>query len=1441
MDDGLRKLLPTAATTGLELWESLNTTRLQFLNEIDSFSDAVVVLVQEQPQAGPTRQLILKATRLGDHATPTNHNAAVNASPTDFTLNHLTHLAYPTLPILPDYAIMFQYVAGASISRVTTLSTLAQGRDVPHLVSTVISSILSEWNAITTSTVMTPSEIFRGAARLNRSADIEQLREGLVDTGIDVPNAAWIRFAGPDSGAPTPNAAVWPVHDDIAASTRMSVVCGNVHGDLHTGNVLVPLDPEPVPHNFRLIDLSTYSSAGPIALDVARLLMTVIRPFVTRDNASVLADVLVSLGQASSTLASKGIDELVKDVITTADQWIIARSPSIRDDWRDSIRLALAGEAVGATRWPEVSAELRSWLFQISCKLLKSFVDRRDFGFAADDVAAAPLINVASSVDDDVHDALDDVLASFDSSIGTVLVVPEEVLSNDASSQIGLYPWDLIVTYDVNVDSDGEKQGPFVAATNRTSRVHRLRIESQPWTFAQTSTTWYAANGLQDSHDSERYSNLRAWRLTSGKALTRGFRAYAAFTPKPVTMIVLGQSDARTQHAVESAIDALGDRLRVVQVARARDSRLDEYCDTFVEAVPSRAVFSLPSRAASLDSVATQPSLPGRSGDVELASGTLARLSEGCEVLHSLIGREPGGDRHVGRDFYRGQEISWFELGRDVDVRFGITDRILTAIRDDLSDGGTRRIFLSHFAGAGGTTLGRRIAWELHLEVPTLYTSTIENSDLLVESIRQAYSITQTSVFAVLDSILERVVDDVFDSLRGAGIQTTILVINRRSSRPPTTASTRSFFLGTIENEPDRVEMAERYAEYRPQKKHALVQFATRGQSPAVPFFFGLTAFEDGFDHLESYVRSAIEKVTNSEKPLIVLAAISHYYAGLPLPSQMFAGLLGLDRNVPIKMHSALGEGAAALLLEDKSHEWRTSHPLVAQEILSQMLVPASKHAESWRTNLSRWSQKLIDHVAECYGTHIPRSLLELLDKLFIVRDSKEAFTSDSPRGRYSELVSDVPSSNGRIELFEHLTGEFNDNPHYWAHYARILSYEVQDAGRALECMNLAIDLDDTDPILFHMRGIVRRNAVLDIIRRGMPVDDEVRQEVRALTVLALDDFAKSVSLAPDSEYGHVATVQTCTRVINWAFDQSGESTYGVFLGTASPWYVELLELAEASLESLEELAGPSDFSQRAEEAQAEFSAVYDNPSAVIDGLYAILSRRGVEPAPVRKRIVKAYRRMYGDWADFDADTAGRSLALLEENLLDNPYDLVAFRYWWRLARLSGASLAKAGELVAPLADEGRWRESLFYDYVIASLQAIEGMRSAVGIAERKLMRCRDMARRMPVRKHPYEWLGTGRDGMSCLVRDSNVDGEWKSRSHPLEDPTVLRRVNGRVERIDGPQAGVLRTEEGVAGFFVPSRVYPDPVVAGRDENRRVSFLLGFSYDNVRCWSVARS
>jgi ABC-type cobalt transport system substrate-binding protein len=130
-------------------------------------------------------------------------------------------------------------------------------------------------------------------------------------------------------------------------------------------------------------------------------------------------------------------------------------------------------------------------------------------------------------------------------------------------------------------------------------------------------------------------------------------------------------------------------------------------------------------------------------------------------------------------------------------------------------------------------------------------------------------------------------------------------------------------------------------------------------------------------------------------------------------------------------------------------------------------------------------------------------------------------------------------------------------------------------------------------------------------------------------------------------------------------------------------------------------------------------------------------------------------------------------------------------------------------------------------------LEALDGSAIAANDAQRNIEICRTKAGFRRDRTRSFEWLGDG-VGLRRLVHQDQLGG-WDEAAGFWKNTIPLKRIEGIVSRIYAPQSGEIELRWGVRAFFTPAVA---GMALGRDENRTVSFYLGFSYEGLRAWSV---
>ena len=108
--------------------------------------------------------------------------------------------------------------------------------------------------------------------------------------------------------------------------------------------------------------------------------------------------------------------------------------------------------------------------------------------------------------------------------------------------------------------------------------------------------------------------------------------------------------------------------------------------------------------------------LPSPSGaPVKMEQEDWLWISEDLELIHSSIGIEGEDDP---KEYRLGADISWRNLQLRHDCDRDIAPMVQSRVEDELRRLQTVRVNVYHSPGSGGTTLGRRIAWDLRGRFP---------------------------------------------------------------------------------------------------------------------------------------------------------------------------------------------------------------------------------------------------------------------------------------------------------------------------------------------------------------------------------------------------------------------------------------------------------------------------------------------------------------------------------------------------------------------------------------------------------------------------------------------------------------------------------------------------------------------------------------------------
>ena len=1017
------------------------------------------------------------------------------------------------------------------------------------------------------------------------------------------------------------------------------------------------------------------------------------------------------------------------------------------------------------------------------------------------------------------------------------ILVTDETLNQDAEAVSGIAsgPWAYVLDFDTRSDIDG-----FLATSRATlerRRALHTRVKGDPRTSRSPdfTTTWFFARGLEGRANSVPSEGIRSWRREYRAPLREEFAALAAeLSPETVYVTILWRSPDFNEHLEEvlrTLDESFYDSLKPVFV-----SEVPEVCRS-LSAEFKAPVLEMPfqefARGVQQFFDGGTPELPGEitlptsSGvPVQLQAQLAHWISEEIELVP--LG-SPVAEDDIGA-FLRGGTASWTDLDRNVDARRDVQTRLTQAVRRDLEDTRMTRVNLFHRPGAGGTTVGRRVAWELHEEYACgllRRTNPMETAD----RVARLYEETQGSVLLVADGtdIAERELDELAEYLVARRLPVVLLQVRRRHALDHQQRE-RTFVLDSQLSNREVRRFISTLSRDIPERADSLLELGrAANKSLHRPVYFALTAYERDFHALHDFVETRVEGLSEAQDRFLVFTAIALHFGQRPLPVGAFRRVLGMTPREPIDLRRLLPDHAIDMLIEDSPGEWRIGHSLVAEEILRQTMSRGAD-PRSWRNHLANWG---IEFIKFCKG-ELPTSSTRMLDvvrRVFVFRDDVDILGHEqSAQGRFSNFIQAIPVSEGKLRVLNELVESFPQEHHFWAHLARFYALDRKDFDQAMEAANYAIQLSDHDSVVHHMRGMVRRYQL-----REMELENSTLDALVTVAEEASSDFGQSRQLNPENEYGYIAEAQMVIELLDHLAKSSGDLFEFLSRHDVPPYLREAFDRVESLLTHVKrerEGVGASQYEVR---ASARVRGLYGDYSGAIQRLDSLTTRLDVYQPPIRRQLAWAYlSRAGGDWTRVSKRHLKRVLDLLSKNLEEEPLGEQNIRMWMLASRFQEdpPSLESVIEQVQYWRSEPGVVDAAYYAYVLNALLAMDGSRIAFQRYEQHLEECRELTRFRRNRDRSYEWVGDG-TGIGRLVHVSRL-GEWDRETKFWENTNPLRRVSGRISRINGPQAGRVELPGRVEAFFVPAK----SGFAMGSENTSISTFLGFSYDGPLAWNV---
>jgi Ternary complex associated domain 9 len=1394
LDSTLAVELGAELTARLESWAEDKQVTLAHVRRLEGgFTGSKVSVVTINPELGHPSRAVLKVTPSDSwfQSEPTNHKLACDAA-SESLRSRIVGLAYSPLDC-NGHKVMFQELA-ADGADVCSLASL----EVTDTFVMTIAAVAAEIARGFSSNIVTRSHSVAGYV----SERLEPYRleaGGRLEMADPDPASASTQLAFGDLRLPRPLAFLRD--PQLFTTATIEALVAPTHGDLHPGNILVPIaSANQILDSFQLIDFADFSDGRIFMHDCATLALSLLESTVDELGEQAVFELFVAKALGTQVPFHKStVANLPENFKLEVLRAFASTLHGFHDELDRQFSVCLVTAALLSSCRTVFSPQRRRFWYNMASLFLNEVVSPKSC-----DVIPVPLWGTPTS------EAVLEIARQLKRRENTRSRRSQILILADQPLQTEIADVSLHLFFDAVVDL-----GPSAADEGRYARKRmdaNYRAFSPSTTFGGMAVQWVS---LPDGGEPIKDWNRRV-RSTLSSFIDK---VGATFIGGP--LVILDAATGNKGYSiVMSMINELSTEVDVLVVGEV----VPEYINDIATLTARVGIDELLGHLlAESDSSSDQARyVPGRDSPVEIDDRSYAWYSECLEILDSFSGL-----RQTPSDFLRGGSASWFDLAAGLDRWDPPVARELgRSVRDALESGERRKFVLDHFPGAGGSTSLRRLAWDVHRSFPTLMITRVFDHDAALDRILDLSEHVDLPLLAVFDGPPMEDVDRLFRDC-AARLRPVVFVVATRQSRRRGVERSRHqsdrFYVDVVRDEKARAKLVgclEPALDF-PESAYNLL---TTGDG-LTPFLVCLAGNEAAFTGLPDYVRRCIESIDSSLLEAIAFASLLHHFGGVAASGWVLAPE-DADSSAITSWTAQLLDSSEGLLVEDPpgSGFVRAIHSSVALEFLVQFLE--LRH-DSWKAALADLSCDFIAQCAAIDSFGVQRDVQEALEHLFVLRESVEPWEE---RARFSSLINHLPTDQARVRVFDDLVSCFPGNPHFWSHRGRAYDRFLGDFKGATESISHAVELAPNDGLHYHMRALVWR-SYFNFLRRSREASN---QDALDAANLAREDLEQAFRFTSNKEYPLVASISLSVDVIDYLRSRAGTSTYSEVLRTPlRDLALEWLHYAEVSRRELDietVVSGPSPVARR---TTLRLSALYDDNSLLLQNLDSLLTRNDVPRSLARSLIVSTLVNRAGGHEKLGKQEANRSLRLLEATLDEEPGNVFTLKNWLRIGRSAQASLLRAADLVAGWADASGSREALFYDYVLSFVQLENGATALQESVRAKIQRCREASASYQFRAFRFEWLGIGTE-LDALV------------SHHIARPVKglldehalgLRPVLGTVLRVTSAQAATMRLDCGIEAHFVPSQF---GFARGRDEEVRIRASIGFSYDGLKCWSVSR-
>lgn len=1070
----------------------------------------------------------------------------------------------------------------------------------------------------------------------------------------------------------------------------------------------------------------------------------------------------------------------------------------------------------------------------------------------------------------------------FDKQQNYFLIIDKLNASSEKLSHFANIRWSFVFDLDINSEINGlfnsvNASGKFPQVINQITHTSddKGRINAL---FPDNTSFWYFPQGHKSRQKSLLTSRLHAdWRIMYSRytqdLMIEYYEKKYSFNNSPIKVIVLSKDKQKVREIIYS-IKGMSVNLNVTFIFANEDNYdlndlITEISGKDIDLPLSQLLEGLREMENVMYKINSDkiylPCHSSKGKSIELSKEDAISVKQYFNLIHLNILHEQI-DILTDKSFYQGRNITWQELDNHLDADRNITKDIVSVLRKTLEKRVESAIFyLTHYAGSGGTTVAKRVAFELYRDFPVLFLNETISSygeNELTEKLLKVFQATEIPSLVIIDnSNITKLQIEMLERVVGNRLAKAVFLLVESTFSDPKKKDNKFYIDSTLDlqNEADR--FVTKFSAKFVEKAEAFKNILTEDNPNTItPFYFGLIAYEKEYISIKKYVAIRVHGITEKEKDLLLLLSFCQIFGKgkmREVPHFIISSFLEVDEDyIRVKNHTQ-NHKIYDLLIETDDLCWRTIHPLIAERILVE-LIGTNDVGTLNPFQLKDFAIRLIKSLRGI-SYHRNQQVLELLHNLFILRneenyatESEESdidFSSSLYNKRlFSKLINDLSNNNNRIEVFEALTTEFPDeNAHFWGHFSRLYSVN-KDFLNAIKAIEKALDVEE-DFIFYHIKGMCYRTEMYRLKdnynrpnnsdnRPNNSDDDNDIKTIKEYFQMASEAFEVVRELAPQKEHGYIAFIQMVIQMIEFEYSISPHKTitkdYSQFI-ISNSWCRNILGQANEIITDYQN--NNQEFeSPKIKEKKYQLLRFFGEKDKMINAWNGLLGNKNYDQNLIRRHLSYAYLAKNDfDWEKAKGKDIKRILELIEENL-QSKVDVRDLQIWFEVSRRLNVDVNVLIKKVEMWEFQSPSLDTAYFLMALYAIQTIEGVKSGVDNYEKYKKKVSDRIKPNYSKVFCIEWAGVV-DGKPALLNNKLI-GAWNRDKQFFEEPpTNLLRLKGSVTKYISTGQGFIEIEgTGIQVVYQPAKFnhFSDDA----QKQTKVEFHLGLNYDGARAFNV---